>query len=89
MCLGLTGGLSRTLETTNPIENLNGGVRPVGGRVKRCRDGRMALRWVVTAALESAHTFRRIEGHRDMPTFVAALRTRDINIAGDNVREAV
>ena len=87
--LGLTGGLSRTLETTNPIENLNGGVRRVGGRVKRCRDGRMALRWVVTAALESAHTFRRIKGHRDMPTFVAALRTRDINIAGDNVREAV
>ena len=87
--LGLTGALSRTLETTNAIENLNGGVRRVGGRVKRCRDGRMALRWVVTAALESAHAFRRLKGHRDMPRLVAALRARDNNFERDNVRHAV
>lgn len=86
--LGLTGALSRTLETTNAIENLNGGVRRVGGRVKRCRDGRMALRWVVTAALESARTFRRLKGHRAMPELVAALRARDNKFERDNVRDA-
>lgn len=86
--LGLTGALSRTLETTNAIENLNGGVRRVGGRVKRCRDGRMALRWVVTAALESARTFRRLKGHRAMSELVAALRARDNKFERDNVRDA-
>lgn len=87
--LGLTGALSRTLETTNPIENLNGGIRRVGGRVKRCRHGRMALRWVATAALESARTFRRLKGHRDMPKLIAALRARDNETKRDNVRPAV
>lgn len=88
--LGLTGALCKTLETTNPIENLNGGVRRVGGRVKRCRDGRMALRWVITAALESARTFRRLKGHRELPKLVAVLRDRDIkykqDIIVDNAR---
>lgn len=83
--LGLTGALCRTLETTNPIENLNGGVRRVGGRVKRCRDGRMALRWVATAAMEASRTFRRLRGHRDIPKLVEALRSRD---SESNVRAA-
>jgi transposase-like protein len=84
--LGLTGSLAKTLETTNPIENLNGGVRRVGGRVKRCRDGGMARRWVATAALECAGTFRRLKGHRDMPKLIAALRACDEQIQTDNVR---
>jgi len=75
--LGLTGALSKTLETTNPIENLNGGIRRVGGRVKYCRNGRMALRWVATSALECARNFRRLKGHQEMPKLVAALRDRD------------
>lgn len=75
--LGLTGVLAKTLETTNPIENVNSGVRRVGGRVKRCRDGGMALRWVATGALEHATKFRRLKGHKDMPQLVAALRARD------------
>ncbi len=86
--LGLTGALSGTLQTTNAIENLNGAVRRGGGRVKRCRDGRMALH-CVTAALESAHTFRRLKGHRDVPRLVAALRARDNIFERDNVRHAV
>jgi putative transposase len=87
--LGLTGALSRTLETTNPIENLNGGVRRVSGRVKRCRNGRMALRWVVTSALEAARNFRRLKGHREIPKLVAMLNIRDTQLKHetvDNVR---
>jgi putative transposase len=83
--LGLTGALSRSLETTNPIENLNGSVRRVGGRVKRCRDGRMALRWVATAAIEAARTFRRLRGHRDMGRLVAELREHDTRMKHETV----
>ncbi len=84
--LGLTGALAKTLETTNPIENVNGGVRRVGGRVKRCRGGGMALRWVATGALEHATKFRRLKGHKEMPKLLAALRARDAELKNANVR---
>jgi putative transposase len=84
--LGLTGALAKTLETTNPIENTNSGIRRVAGRVKRCRDGGMALRWVATGALEHATKFRRLKGHKEMPKLVAALRARD-QIKNANVRQ--
>jgi transposase-like protein len=88
--LGIKGRLARTFETTNPIENLNSGVRRVAGRVKRCRHGAMALRWVATAALEAARGFRRVRGHKDVPKLVAALRARDAELGNknDNVRRA-
>lgn len=85
--LGLTGALAKTLETTNPIENVNSGIRRVGGRVKRCRNGGMALRWVATGALEHATKFRRLKGHKDMPKLVAALRARDAEMKDANVRQ--
>ena len=75
--LGLHGRLERTLATTNPIENLNGSVRRVAGRVRRCRSGKMALRWVAAALLEAEQGFRRIRGYRDLPKLVAALRALD------------
>ena len=84
--LGVSGSLAKTLETTNPIENLNGAVRRIGGRVKRCRDGGMARRWVATAALEAARTFRRLKGHTDIGQLVAALRARDADLKADNLR---
>jgi transposase-like protein len=85
--LGLTGVLAKTLETTNPIENVNSGIRRVGGRVKRCRGGGMALRWVATGALEHATKFRRLKGHKEMPKLVAALRARDAEMKNANVRK--
>jgi transposase-like protein len=89
--MGITGKLAKTLETTNPIENLNSGVRRVAGRVKRCRHGAMALRWVATAALEAARGFRRVRGHSDIHKLVTALRARDAELnrhQRDNVRRA-
>jgi len=41
--LGLTGALAKTMETSNPIENMNGWIRRVTRRVKHCRGGQMAL----------------------------------------------
>jgi transposase-like protein len=84
--LGLTGWLAKTLETTNPIENLNKGVRRVAGRVDRCRNAAMALRWVATGALESARGFRRLRGHAQMPKLITALRARDAAMSDANVR---
>ena len=86
--LGITGRLAKTLETTNPIENLNRGVRRVAGRVTRCRDGAMAERWVATGALEAATGFRRLKGHAQMPKLIAALRDCDAQIQGEGVRRA-
>lgn len=70
----LPPALERTLSTTNPIENLNGGVRRVTRNVKRWRDGSMVRRWVATGILESARGFRRLRGHQGMPVLIAALR---------------
>jgi transposase-like protein len=75
--LGLQGTLERTLATTNPIENLNGSVRRVAGRVRRCRGGQMALRWIAAALLEAAQGFRRVRGYRDLPQLVSMLRALD------------
>ena len=78
--LGITGALERTLQSTNAIENLNSGVRRVAGRVKHCRHGSMALRWVVTAALESARGFHRLRGHQDIIKLIRALKAHDAEL---------
>jgi len=81
--IGLTTSLERTLSTTNPIENLNGGLRDVSRRVKRWRSGSMILRWGAAAALERQKTFRRLRGYRGMPAFVAFLRRNDARLNAD------
>jgi putative transposase len=86
--LGITGWLAKTLETTNPIENLNKGIRRVSNRVDRCRSGAMALRWVATGALEAARGFRRLKGHAQMDKLVAVLRARNAELDTANVRRA-
>jgi len=76
--LSLPGRLQQTLRTTNPIDNLFGGVRDRTNRVKRWKGGRMILRWCALAVLEAEKNFRRIRGHAEMPKLVAALRNRDV-----------
>jgi transposase-like protein len=77
--LGVTGRLEKTLSTTNPIENANGTVRRVSRRVRRVRDGNMALRWVGASLLEAERGFRRLKGHREMSQLMGALRALDEN----------
>lgn len=80
--LGLTGGLYRTLRSTNLIENLNGSVATYRRNVKRWRDGAMVMRWVA-AALKEAHAhFNRVRGHRDLKhlaTALEAVRTKELD----------
>jgi len=71
--MNLSASLERTLSTTNPIENLNGIIRDVTRRVKRWRDGKMVKRWIAAGVLEAQRGFRRLRGHKSMPTLIAAL----------------
>lgn len=67
-------GLEQTLSTTNPIENLNGGIRRITRNVKRWKDGEMVRRWIATSVLEVQRGFRRVRAFQGMPILVAALR---------------
>jgi transposase-like protein len=75
--LGLSERLQRSLTTTNAAESLISRTRHVKRNVKRWRGGKMMLRWVAAGVLEAVKGFRRLKGHRDMPTLVAKLRARD------------
>ena len=74
--LGINGALYRTLRTTNPIENLNGSIGHYTRNVKRWKDGAMTLRWVASALSDASARFRKLRGHRDMKTLMAALAAR-------------
>lgn len=73
----LPPALVRTLSTTNPIENIQGGIRRVCKRVTTWRGGSMVLRWVGAALVEHARGFRRLRGHAGMASLVRALRPLD------------
>jgi transposase-like protein len=77
MGLGLPENLERVLCSTNLIENLFSRVREIGRRVKHWQSGTMVLRWTAAGVLEAERGFRKLAGHRAMPSLVAALRTRD------------
>jgi hypothetical protein len=73
--LRVSATLTRSLRSTNPIENLNSALKHLARRVKRWRGGTMVLRWAVTGILEAEKRFRRIKGYRDLPALSIA-RTR-------------
>jgi transposase-like protein len=75
--LHLSPALRRALSTTNAAESLISRTRHVKRNVKRWRGGQMVLRWAAAGILEAAKGFRRLKGHKEMPTLVAALRARD------------
>ncbi|MGH7628200.1 MAG: hypothetical protein ACREOF_02200 [Gemmatimonadales bacterium] len=47
------------------------------------------LRWVAAGVLEAVKGFRRLKGHRDIPTLVAKLRARDQQIGLTKAEERV
>jgi putative transposase len=65
--------LAKSLSTTNLIENLNGTIRRVTGRVKRWRNPNMVIRWVYTGINEAERGFRRINGYRDIGKLLTAI----------------
>ena len=77
---GLSERLQRSLATTNAAESLFSRTRHVKRNVKRWRGGAMVLRWVAAGVLEATTGFRRVNGCKDMPQLVAALRARDAQL---------
>ena len=77
---GLSARLQRSLATTNAAESLLSRTRHVKRHVKRWRGGAMVLRWVAAGVLEATTGFRRVNGCKDMPQLVAALRARDAQL---------
>jgi putative transposase len=77
VALGLSERLRHSLATTNAVENLISRTRHVKRNVKRWHGGQMVLRWVAAGVLEAVKGFRRLKGHKEMPTLIAALRARD------------
>ena len=77
---GLSERLQRSLATTNAAESLLSRTRHVKRNVKRWQGGAMVLRWVAAGVLEATTGFRRINGCKDMPQLVAALRARDAQL---------
>jgi putative transposase len=71
--LGVSDRLARTLCCTNAIESMFSVARSTTGNVKRWRDGTMVKRWAAAGMLNAERSFRRIKGHNDLPTLVAAL----------------
>ena len=83
--LWLSERLQRSLATTNAIESLLSRTRHIKRNVKRWRGGTMVLRWVAAGVLEAAKGFRRVNGCKEMPTLVTALRARDAQLGlGDS-----
>ncbi len=89
LTLRVSARLQRSLATTNAIESLMSRTRHIKHHVKRWRHGKMIVRWVAVGVLEAVKGFRRLKGCAEMPTLVAALRTRDqqlgLVIAEENV----
>jgi putative transposase len=85
--LGVPGVLRRTLATTNPIESALSVTRRVTARVTRWRDGDMRRRWCVAGLLRAEGKFRRVKGHRHMPTLLKALESLVRERGGGNGRE--
>lgn len=77
--LGITAALYRSLRSTNAIENLNGLAVRFTRNVRRWQGGQMLQRWIATALHQAAQRFRRLRGHQEMKTLVAALKERDSN----------
>jgi len=75
--LGLPKMLRRCLGSTNVIESPYSRVRQKTGRVKRWRDGQMALRWTASALLSIEKRLRRIMGYQQLWMLDAALKDQD------------
>ena len=64
---------TRSLSTTNAIENLMSSIRRTTRRVSRWKNGSMTRRWVAMAVFEARRGFRRLKGHREMPLLIEVL----------------
>jgi putative transposase len=79
MRLGVTGNLSKTLCSTNPIESMIEIVRHTQRNVKRWQDGDMRKRWTAAGMLQAEQQFRRIVGYSDLAKLVTAIERHSLD----------
>jgi transposase-like protein len=84
MRLGITGRLSKTLSSTNPIESTIEIVRHTQRNVKRWQDGDMRKRWTAAGMLQAEQQFRRIVGYSDLAKLVTAIERRHPTLESQN-----
>ena len=84
--LGLPRTLSRSLATTNAVENLMRSIRRTTRNVHRWRRGDMVRRWVGLALVEAGQRFHRIRGHADLKHLRVALQPK---LNADSAMESV
>jgi putative transposase len=75
--LGIPPALSRTLFSTNVVESAFSVARSVMGNVKRWRPrskSHMIERWCAAGLLVAEGQFRRVNGYKEIPFLVAALK---------------
>jgi transposase-like protein len=77
--LKLSKDLTRSLATTNAIENLMGSVRKIARNVKRWRDEAMVKRWTALAIADAQERFRKIKGFRALPRLAQALTRTELD----------
>jgi len=65
--VGQATALWRSLASTNPIESMIDIIKDHAIRVKRWRDGKMALRWAAAGMICAQDQFRRLRGHKQLP----------------------
>jgi putative transposase len=80
MRLKITGRLSKTLSSTNPIESMIEIVRHTQRNVKRWQDGDMRKRWTAAGMLQAEQQFRRVIGYTDLPKLVIAIERRHLTL---------
>jgi putative transposase len=84
MGLGITGQLTKTLSSTNPIESMIEIVRHTQRNVKRWQDGDMRKRWTAAGMLQAEQQFRRIVGYSDLAKLVIAIERRHHTLDSQN-----
>jgi hypothetical protein len=89
---GLLTAQARELHSTNPVASMIEICREHSKKVKRWRDGQMALCWCAAGMLEADHQFRRVNGHLHLPKLCAALDahfTSNVSAASHNEDQKV
>jgi hypothetical protein len=86
MGLGITGQLSKTLSSTNPVESMTEIVRRTQRNVTRWQDGDMCKRWTAAGMLQAEQQFRRIVGYSDLAKLVTAIERRHLTAGQPRLR---
>ena len=64
----MRGTLEVLSVTASPIESANEIVKTKSTRVKRWSGSAIVMRWVGTGMVQAEQQFRRVKGHKAMPT---------------------